>query len=119
MVKLRGLLYRKVKAHQQSKKLTPAMQKVYDTTYKGEVKKLAKAETKQNIDALKNRAKKDAIRAATPRSTRLATGFRAIGREAGKGAVSGAKKFAKSVDKMDTEKFEKYVTGVSTSKRKK
>lgn len=106
-MQLRGLLYRKIKAKPQ-KKLSPELQKAYNAAYRAEIQRRDNARKEAQMTKIQEKAKRDAYIASTTRGKRVAGGLLEVGRKLGE-----------RVDKFDTEKFEAFVTGVGTSKKKK
>jgi len=105
---LRGLLYRKLKAATAKKPMPPELQKQYNQAYQAEINRREKARKQAQIANIKARAKADAARAATPKGKRVMGGL-----------VTAGRAFGKKLDKIDMDKFEAHVTGVSTSKKKR
>ena len=90
------------------KKLTPELQKAYNQARQAEARRIERTRKEAQIKAIKARARADAARAATPTGKRIAGGLMTAGRAIGK-----------RIDKFDSEKFESFVSGVSTSPKKK
>jgi hypothetical protein len=97
-----------MKEFKKSGELTPAMQKKYDEAFKAEKRRIMRVKTESQVEKIREKAKADAVRAMTPMSKRVTGGLMTVGRE-----------FGRRIEKIDTDKFEAYVTGVSTSKPRK
>lgn len=100
---LRGFLRKKLQP-----KMSPQNRRIYVETLKKESVKIQQGKRKLEISKIKERAKRDAIRASTTKSQVI-----------GRGLLSAGKSIGKKLEKFDNEKFEAYVTGVSTNKKKK
>ncbi len=86
----------------------PSLRRMYAKERAAEEARIRATVRTAEIEKIKARARMDAQRAATPASTRAIRTVSVIGARLGD-----------RIKKMDTEKFEAYVTGVSTDKKEK
>lgn len=97
----RGALRRKIQAQ---RRRDPEKEKIYKQAFDLELGRIQKEKSGAEIAKIQEKAKAAAARASMPKSSRFAAGLKTLG---------------KKLEKIDNKKFEAYVTGVSTSGKKK
>lgn len=90
------------------KPLSPAMQNAYRKAYNQELASIKSKANQAAIAKVQARAKADAARASQSTGSRVLDGL-----------VSAGRDMNKALKKMDTEKFERYITGVETEKKRR
>lgn len=80
--------------------LTHEELKIYKQTRQAEIRKIENKRHEARVRAIKERARADAARAATPTSSKIVGGL-----------ISASKLVNERIKKFDEKKFEAYVTG--------
>lgn len=86
----------------------PKLKRAYDQAFQEEMRNIQKKQQEARMDAVRAKARAAASRESVSRGSRALGGFVAVG-----------KALNNKLDKFDSDKFEKWVTGVGEKKKDK